>query len=61
MIISLYGCNALVSAVVFTRIRFCLPFDYLLIAFVAIFLERFFLRKSRDHQIAFSSNENETL
>jgi len=39
-LILLYVCNAFVSAVVFTRIRFRLPFDYLLIAFVAIFLEK---------------------
>jgi len=39
-LILLYLCSAFISAIVFTRIRFRLPFDYLLIAFVAIFLER---------------------
>ena len=39
-LILLYICNAFVSALAFTRIRYRLPFDYLLIAFVAIFLEK---------------------
>jgi 4-amino-4-deoxy-L-arabinose transferase-like glycosyltransferase len=44
-LILLYICNAVVSALAFTRIRYRLPFDYLLIAFVAIFLERLIIKK----------------
>jgi hypothetical protein len=41
-IISLYFLNACFQAIFFTRIRFRLPFDYLLIAAVAIFIQRLY-------------------
>jgi 4-amino-4-deoxy-L-arabinose transferase-like glycosyltransferase len=42
-LILLYICYAFVSAIVFTRIRYRLPFDYLLIMFVAIFLQSIYV------------------
>jgi len=36
---ALYVCSALTTAVFFTRIRFRLPFDFLLIIIVAMFLQ----------------------
>jgi 4-amino-4-deoxy-L-arabinose transferase-like glycosyltransferase len=44
-LILLYICSAFVSALAFTRIRYRLPFDYLLIAFVAIYLDKWFIAK----------------
>jgi 4-amino-4-deoxy-L-arabinose transferase-like glycosyltransferase len=44
-LILLYIVNAFVSALAFTRIRYRLPFDYLLIALVAIFFETLFFNK----------------
>jgi 4-amino-4-deoxy-L-arabinose transferase-like glycosyltransferase len=46
-LILLYICNAFVSALAYTRIRYRLPFDYLLIAFVAISIERILIEKSQ--------------
>lgn len=40
LLASLYLSNAFVSAIFFTRIRFRLPFDFLLIMLVALFLEQ---------------------
>ncbi len=37
----LYVCSAAVSALVFTRIRFRLPFDYLLVIFASIAIDKF--------------------
>jgi 4-amino-4-deoxy-L-arabinose transferase-like glycosyltransferase len=49
-LILLYICSAFVSAIVFTRIRYRLPFDYLLITFVAIFLEKLLLGNPNTNQ-----------
>lgn len=48
----LYLCSAFFSAVVFTRIRYRLPFDYLLILLAALSIERFVLflnEKTKSH------------
>lgn len=47
-LILLYLCSAFVNAVIFTRIRYRLPFDYLLIAFVAIFLDKWVIDTIKD-------------
>ncbi|MBE9562565.1 MAG: glycosyltransferase family 39 protein [Proteobacteria bacterium] len=39
LLLSLYVCSGLIYAIFFTRIRFRLPFDFLLIGMVAIFLD----------------------
>lgn len=46
-LILLYFGNAFISALAFTRIRFRLPFDYLLIILVAMFLEKLFIEKTQ--------------
>lgn len=46
-LILLYICNGFVSALTFTRIRFRLPYDYLLIIFVSLFIENFLFTKNR--------------
>ncbi len=43
-LIALYLMSAIVIAVIFTRIRFRLPYDYLLIGYVAIALEKFMIK-----------------
>jgi hypothetical protein len=40
LLVSLYLSNAFVSAIFFTRIRFRVPFDFLLILLAALFLEK---------------------
>jgi 4-amino-4-deoxy-L-arabinose transferase-like glycosyltransferase len=45
-LILLYVGNAFVSALTFSRIRYRLPLDYLLIAFASLFMEKIILTKS---------------
>ncbi len=45
LVLGLYLADALVSSIFFTRIRFRLPFDWLLIAFASIGLWRYVARK----------------
>lgn len=51
IIVVLYVSYAFVSALVFPRIRYRLPFDYLLIMLVAIFLEKIFTGASKTQAI----------
>jgi 4-amino-4-deoxy-L-arabinose transferase-like glycosyltransferase len=44
-LLAMYLCSAFISAVVFTRIRYRLPFDYLLILLASISIERFYQYK----------------
>lgn len=44
-LVLLYISSAFISALAFSRIRYRLPFDYLLIVLVAMFIEKIFLEK----------------
>ena len=52
LIITLYLINALVSAIFFTRIRFRLPYDYLLIINAALLVDRFIQSRMTNYKQA---------
>jgi hypothetical protein len=52
LMITLYLINALVSAIFFTRIRFRLPYDYLLIINAALLVDRFIQSRMANYKQA---------
>lgn len=57
LIITLYLINALVSAIFFTRIRFRLPYDYLLIINAALLADRFIQSRMANYkQVSISTH-----